>query len=89
MAKSREVFEKIGKILEQSILNYKDLSNEILAMFKSKRDDFIFKMKITGKEETDILKKRLDLVEKKIKNLENKKTRLNRQKNHNFKTTKS
>ena len=68
MAKSREVFEKIGKILEQSILNYKDLSNEILAMFKSKRDDFIFKMKITGKV---------------------KKTRLNRQKNHNFKTTKS
>ena len=75
MAKSREVFEKIGKILEQSILNYKDLSNEILAMFKSKRDDFIFKMKITGKEETDILKKRLDLVEKKIKNLENKKNK--------------
>tara|TARA_B100000123_G_C25479814_1_gene318648 strand:+ start:214 stop:462 length:249 start_codon:yes stop_codon:yes gene_type:complete len=75
MAKSREVFEKIGKILEQSILNYKDLSNEILAMFKSKRDDFIFKMKITGKEETDILKKRLDLVEKKIKNFENKKNK--------------
>ena len=75
MAKSREEFEKIGKILEQSILNYKDLSNEILAMFKSKRDDFIFKMKITGKEETDILKKRLDLVEKKIKNLENKKNK--------------
>ena len=75
MAKSREVFEKIGKILEQSILNYKDLNNEILAMFKSKRDDFIFKMKITGKEETDILKKRLDLVEKKIKNLENKKNK--------------
>ena len=75
MAKSREVFEKIGKILEQSILNYKDLSNEILAMFKSKRDDLIFTMKITGKEETDILKKRLDLVEKKIKNLENKKNK--------------
>tara|TARA_B100000242_G_scaffold294014_1_gene274194 strand:+ start:1285 stop:1518 length:234 start_codon:yes stop_codon:yes gene_type:complete len=73
MAKSREVFEKLGKILEQSILNYKDLSNEIMSIFKSKRDDFIFKMKITGKEETDIIKKRLEVLEKKINNLEKKK----------------
>ena len=75
MAKSREVFEKLGKILEQSILNYKDLSNEIMSIFKSKRDDFIFKMKITGKEETDIIKKRLEVLEKKINNLEKKKTK--------------
>ena len=73
MAKSREVFEKLGKILEQSILNYKDLSNEIMSIFKSKRDDFIFKMKITGKEETDIIKKRLEVLEKKINNLKKKK----------------
>ena len=57
MAKSRELFNKLGKILEQSLTNYKDISNEILNICKSKRDDFIFKMKITSKEETEIVKK--------------------------------
>ena len=59
MAKSRELFNKLGKILEQSLTNYKDISNEILNICKSKRDDFIFKMKITSKEETEIVKKKI------------------------------
>ena len=66
MTKSKQLFEKFGKLLEQSIINYKDLSAEILNICKSKRDEFIFKMKITGKEETYILKKRVDQLEKKI-----------------------
>ena len=73
MSKSKELFGKLGKLLEQSIVNYKDFSNEIINIVNSKRDDFIFKMKITGKEETDILKKRLEKIEKKVQNLEKKK----------------
>ena len=75
MAKSRELFNKLGKILEQSLTNYKDISNEILNICKSKRDDFIFKMKITSKEETEIVKKRLDRLEKKVDEMSKKKTR--------------
>ena len=66
MSKSRFVLDKFAKLIEQGLLNYKDLSAEILNACKSKRDEFIFKMKITGKEETDILKKRVDQLEKKI-----------------------
>ena len=44
-------------------------------MFNSKRDEFIFKMRITGKEETEILNKRLEKLEKKIAGLEKKKTK--------------
>ena len=37
---------------------------------KSKRDEIIFKMKLTSKEETDILIKRVENLEKKIEKLE-------------------
>ena len=51
-------------------MNYKDLSNEILNILKSKRDEIVFKMKLTSKEETDILNKRLENLEKKVDTLE-------------------
>ena len=70
MSKSRFVIDKFAKLLEQGLLNYKDLSNEILNILKSKRDEIVFKMKLTSKEETDILNKRLENLEKKVESLE-------------------
>ena len=49
MSKSRFVIDKFAKLLEQGLLNYKDLSNEILNILKSKRDEIVFKMKLTSK----------------------------------------
>ena len=72
MSNSKFVIDKIAKLFEQGIVNYRDLSNEILNILKSKRDELIFKMKITGKEETDIIIKRLDNLEKKISKIEKK-----------------
>ncbi len=69
MTKSKFVFDKLAKILEQGLINYKDLSNEILNILKSKRDEIVFKMKLTSKEETDILSKRIENLEKKIETL--------------------
>ncbi len=66
MSKSRIVIDKFAKLFEQGLLNYKDLSNEILNILKSKRDEIIFKMKLTSKEETDILNKRVENLEKKV-----------------------
>ena len=70
MSKSRIVIDKFAKLFEQGLLNYKDLTNEILNILKSKRDEIIFKMKLTSKEETDILNKRLENLEKKVQILE-------------------
>ena len=70
MNNSNKLFEKFGKLLEESITNYKDISSQIINICKSKRDDFIFKMKITSKEETEILKKRVEKLEQKIEKLE-------------------
>ena len=66
MTKSKFVFEKIAKLLEQGLISYKDLSSEILNIIKSKKDEFIFKLDLSTKEELEILKKRLEIVERKL-----------------------
>ena len=71
MTKSKFVFDKLAKIFEQGLISYKDLSNEILNILKSKRDEIIFKMKITSKEETDILSKRVEELEKEVNRIKN------------------
>ena len=70
MSKSRFVIDKFAKLFEQGLLNYKDLSDEILNILKSKRDEIVFKMKLSSKEETDILSDRIENLEKKVKLLE-------------------
>ena len=70
MSKSRFVIDKFAKLFEQGLLNYKDLSNEILNILKSKRDEIVFKMKLSSKEETEILSDRIENLEKKVKLLE-------------------
>jgi len=70
MTKSKFVIDKLAKLFEQGLISYKDLSSEMMNVLKSKRDEIIFKMKLTSKEETDILIKRIDNIEKKIEKLE-------------------
>jgi len=70
MTKSKFVIDKLTKLFEQGLISYKDLSSEIINVLKSKRDEIVFKMKLTSKEETDILIKRIENLEKKIEKLE-------------------
>ena len=72
MTKSKFVIDKLTKLFEQGLISYKDLSYEIINVLRSKRDEIIFKMKLTSKQETDILIKRVENLEKKINNLEKK-----------------
>ena len=66
MSKSRFVFDKFAKLIEQGLINYKDLSDEVISILKSKRDEIVFKMKLASKEEVDILNKRVSNLEKKL-----------------------
>ena len=66
MTKSKFVIDKLAKLFEQGLISYKDLSSEIINVLKSKRDEIVFKMELTSKEETDILIKRVENLEKKI-----------------------
>ncbi len=76
MKNSKFLIDKLGKLLEQGIISSKDLTSELLNILKSKRDEFVFKMKIVSKDEFDVLSKRVENLENKIKKLDiNKKTK--------------
>ena len=66
MSKSRFVFDKFAKLIEQGLINYKDVSDEVITILKSKRDEIVFKMKLASKEEVDVLNKRISNLEKKL-----------------------
>ena len=66
MSKSRFVFDKFAKLIEQGLINYKDVSDEVITILKSKRDEIVFKMKLASKEEVDVLNKRISILEKKL-----------------------
>ena len=73
MSKSRFVFDKFAKLIEQGLINYKDVSDEVISIIKSKRDEIVFKMKLASKEEVDVLNKRISILEKKLEEKKNRK----------------
>tara|TARA_B100000965_G_scaffold213068_1_gene178026 strand:+ start:198 stop:452 length:255 start_codon:yes stop_codon:yes gene_type:complete len=75
MSKSKLVIDRLAKLFEQGLVSYKDLNSEILSILRSKRDEIIFKMKLTSKEETDVLNERIENLEKKLKKIEKNKTK--------------
>ena len=76
MKNSKFIFDKVGKLLEQGLISSKDLSSEFLNILKSKRDEIVFKMKLTSKDEFEVLLKRVENLENKIKKFELKKKKV-------------
>ena len=70
---SKFIIDKLGKLFEQGIISSKDLSSELFNILKSKRDEIVFKMKLVSKDEFEVLTKRVENLENKIKKLETKK----------------
>ena len=66
MSKSKLFINQISKLVEQGLYNYKDKSNEFISILKSKRDELVYKLKLTSSEETEIILKRIENLEKKI-----------------------
>ncbi len=77
MKNSKFVFDKFAKLFEQGMISSKDLVNELMSILKSKRDEFVFKMKLTSKDEFEVLSRRVENLEKKINNLNNQKKKEN------------
>ena len=74
MKNSKFVIDKLAKLFEQGLISSKDLANELMSILKSKRDEIVFKMKLTSKDEFEVLAKR-------VENLEIKMNKLNKKKN--------
>ena len=69
MKNSKFVIDKLAKLFEQSLVSSKDLANELMNILKSKRDEIVFRMRLTSKDEFEILKKRVENLEKKTSQL--------------------
>ena len=73
MKNSKFVIDKIAKLFEQGLISSKDLANELMTILKSKRDEIVFKMRLTSKDEFEVLSKRVENLEKKFDQLKVKK----------------
>ncbi len=80
MKNSKFVLDKIAKLVEQGLISSKDIVNELMTVLKSKRDEFVFKMKLTSKDEFEILSKRVENLERKIDKLKSQKKKVKRAK---------
>ena len=65
MKNSKFIIDKLTKLFEQGLVSSKDLANELMNILKSKRDEIVFRMRLTSKDEFEILKKRVEHLEKK------------------------
>ncbi len=79
MKNSKFVFDKITKLLEQSLISSRDLANELITILKSKRDEIVFKMKLTSKDEFEVLSKRVENLEKRFDKLKQQKKKKTKQ----------
>ena len=75
---SKFVIDKLAKIFEQGLISSKDLANEIMSILKSKRDEIVFRMKLTGRDEFDVLNRRVENLEKIIGQLKKKNKKIKR-----------
>ena len=78
MRNSKFVLEKFASLLEKGLVSSKDIGNEIMNILKSKRDEIVFRMKLTSKDEFEVLTQRVESLEKiigKQKNQKSKKTK--------------
>ena len=79
MKNSKFVIDKFAQLCEQGLVSSKDFANELLIILKSKRDEIVFKMKLASKDELEILLKRVENLEKKINQFDSKKKRKTKQ----------
>ena len=78
MKNSKFVFDKITKLFEEGLVSSRDLANELITILKSKRDEIVFKMKLTSKDEFEVLSKRVENLEKNLDKIESKKKKTKR-----------
>ena len=73
MKNSKFVFDKITKLFEQGLISSRDLTAELITILRSKRDEIVLKMRLTSKDEFEVLSKRVENLEKKFERLQSQK----------------
>ena len=79
MKNSKFVIDKLAKLIEQGLISSKDVANELMTILKSKRDEIVYRMKLTSKDEFEVLSKRVENLEKNLAQLNKEKKKKFRQ----------
>ena len=74
MSNSEKLLKTLSSLIENGILNSKDIQKEISTDLKFTRDRLINKFELVSREEFEVLKKLVQKQELAIKKLSNKKT---------------
>ena len=69
MKNSKFVIDKLAKFFEQGLISSKDLADELMTILKSKRDEIVYRMKLTSKDDFEVLSKRVENLEKNLAQL--------------------
>jgi len=72
MKNSKFVIDKFAKLFSQGLISSKDIVNELITILRSKRDEIVFKLKLTSKDEFEVLARRVENLEKKIETIKKK-----------------
>ncbi len=83
MRNSEKLLKTLSSLIENGILNSKDIKKEISTDLKFTRDKLINKLQLVSREEFDVLKKLVQKQEIEIKKI-SKKKKLKRQRNLNL-----
>ena len=78
MKNSKFVIDRLAKLVEQGLISSKDLTSELMNILRSKRDEIIFKMKLTSKDEFEVLAKRVENLEKQLDLIKKNKKKIKR-----------
>ena len=66
MSKSKLIIDRLAKLIEEGLVNSKDISDEIKNYLKFSKENIVSRLDLVKRSELEILKARLDKIEKKL-----------------------
>ena len=64
--KSKLIIDRLAKLIEEGLVNSKDISDEIKNSLKFSKENIVSRLDLVKRSELEILKARLDKIEKKL-----------------------
>ena len=77
MSKSKIFIDKLAKLLEESLITSKDISDEVKNSLRFNKDKILSRLNLVSRDEFEIQKARLDKIQKEFNEIKkkNKKTK--------------
>ena len=78
MSKSKIFIDKLAKLLEESLITSKDISDEVKNSLRFNKDKILSRLNLVSRDEFEIQKARLDKIQKEFKEIKKKIKKLRR-----------